>query len=305
MPRQSLAPRCLSVVIVFGLIACQQQPRQKHGMNELSDGLEISVPESVSSRLAQTSVRLVGARPVLFAAFVEADRDHSEPVVASEAGEVRVLSLLQASPVRLGDSIGVLHSIHGGESNTVLRAPAVGRWRPGKHPGEVVWPGDTIGIVQLPGWFLAVGTVSDAGTIPVHVGDSAVVVFDGADQRPVRATVAKAVQDGFGSAEVTLHYSANQDATVFSRPAQATVFPRESLLVVPAEGLGNSSYGPIVFLPMEDGKFQVRLVSVDPHSSLGIVVHRGLTPPATVATGDLRLLQAVAEESLRVATSRP
>lgn len=283
---------------VVAAVACAQQNQTRHS-GEVTEAVVISVPESISGRLSEARVLLMSARPIPFAVIVEADRDHSEPVMAHEPREVRLLGLREAGLVHTGDSIAALHPIHGDERNSVLRASASGRWRPGRHVGEVVWPGDTIGVVQLPGWFLAEGTVSDAGTTPVRVGDSATVTIEHGGQS-YRATVARAAQDGFGSVDVTLHYAATLDSAMLSRPAQAVVFPHDSLLVVPTDGLGNSSFGPVVFLPMGGGQFQARFVSVDPHSSLGIVVHRGLSHPELVAAGDLRLLQATVEESLKV-----
>lgn len=290
--------RLLRSGLAIALAGCVERGKRHPDRDQPAESFMIAVPESVAARLRLDSVRLVSPGPVQFAALVEPDRDHRQVVVATASGEVRVVALAPARPVRPGDSIGVLHLVHRPDTNLVLRAPAAGRWSPQRHHGAVAWPGDTIGIVQLPGWLVAVGQVSDAGTAPVRIGDSAHIDLQEAPAKGHRATVTSAVTDGFGSTEVRLHYHTEGDSAELDRIVQVVAFPRESLLVVPADGLGTSSSGPALFIPRGNGRFQVCFVTVDPHSSVGIVIHRGLERPTPVATGDLHAVQAAAEDSL-------
>ncbi len=291
--------------LAIALAGCGGRKEGRTDREQEAEPLTIAVPDSVAVRLTLDSVRRVQPGPVRFAALVEADRDHRQVVVAVASGEARVVALARAGPVRPGDSIGVLHLVHRPDTSLVLRAPATGRWSPGRHHGAIVWPGDTVGIVQLPGWLVAVGQVSDAGTAPVRIGDSADIELEDAPATRHRASVTSAVTDGFGSTEVRLHYHTDVDTPALDRIVHVVAFPSESLLVVPARGLGNTSRGPALFLPRGDRRFQVRFVTVDPHSSLGIVIHRGLERPTPVATGDLRALQAAAEDSLAARRGRP
>ncbi len=264
----------------------------------------IALVDSAQVPTRLDSVRRIAAPPIDFAATVEPDREHSQPVLVTATGEAKVLRLALASMVHRGDTLVSLRLVGNQEGTRIAIAPGEGWWRPRRYGGESVWEGDTLGTVQSAGWYRAIGPVEDGGRIPVRLGDAATIELPGPRAHQVGGTVASVAASGFGGTDVTVHFLSVPDTVLPPAIVQVTVVPGDSLLVVPSGSVVNLSFGPAVFLPRGHGVHAVQFLVVDPHASLGTVVHGGLDGPAAVASGDLRRLVAAAEESLSVIRRR-
>lgn len=287
------------VPMLLAVVSCTPRERGTHRWPEESRPVfSVSLPDSVSDVIAVDSVRLVPAPPMDFAATIEPDREHTRPLVASGTGESKVVTLAPASTVRHGDVLVSLRRTGSPDERWGVVAPSDGWWRPVRYAGESVWPGDTLGTVQSSGWYRAVGRVEDRGRSPARPGDFAAIVLPGLQGATVSGTVVSVSAGAYGGSDLSVHFQARPDTVLGSAIVQVSVVPRESLLVVPAAAVAQLSLGPAVFLPRGRGVYAVRLIVLDPHPSIGLVVHDGLEGPVSVATSSFDLLLRAAEESL-------
>lgn len=306
MPRRSVQPFYTTLpTILIAVVSCTASDHPAaRWPEETAPVLSVALAHSMVAVSAVDSVRLVAPSPIGFAATVEPDREHTRPVLVASSGESRLLEVSAASMRHVGDTVALLRQTGNPGSTWAATAVSAGWWRPRRYLGESVWPGDTLGTIQTEGWYRAFGRLEHGGGSPARLGDAATIVLPGAHGTAIPGTVRSVLSGGFGGTDIYVHFLAQSDSVLPPAIVQVTVFPRESLLVVPSGAVVNLSFGPAVFLPRGHGAYAVQFLVVDPHASLGTVVHGGLDGPAAVAAGDLRQLVAAAEESLSVIRRR-
>jgi hypothetical protein len=263
--------------------------------------LIISAPDSVSGRVGLDSARWITAPPIRYPATVQPDPDHSVPVVMPGSGEVRLAFIRPRGAVHRGDTLAFAHGIAGTPSIPPILASSTEVWWPRHAAGESLWPGDTVGAIQHPGRFIAVGQVEVREATTLEPGDSAIVSFPGDDHAPVAGRIASITAARY-RVEVAVHFHQSDDAPDAGVFTEVSLFPsgdRGKVLVVPATSIAPLPQGPALFLPRGPGTFEVRFIASDEHDNGTRVVHRGLVDRTVVAAGDLSALVAAAEDSFR------
>jgi len=264
--------------------------------------LTIAVADSVARRIHEDSARWVPASPVRYPALVQPDPDHSVPVAIPGSEETRLTFVRPGGPVRRGDTLALVQATSSTSPASPLLASSTEVWWPRHRAGEALWPGDTVGTIQHPGRFVAVGQVEIREAATLETGDSAVITFPGTTRAPVAGRVASIAPARY-RVEVAVHFHQSDSAPDPGAFTDVSVFPsgeRGQALVVPATSIVPLPQGPALFLHRSRGVYEVRFIASDEHDHGSRVVHQGLSEPVAIAVGDLSTLIAVAEDSFRV-----
>ena len=268
--------------------------------------MAIALPDSIAGRVDLDSARWVNAPPVRFAAITQPDPDHTVPVIVPGSDEVRLASIRPGGTIQRGDTLALLRPLAGRAAAMPLLATSAEVWWPRRRAGEMLLPGDTVGEIQHPGRFIAVGQVETVEAATLEPGDNAVISLPGRPPLSVHGRVA-AITTAKYRVEVAVHFHRSDSAPDVGGLTQVSIFPsgaRGRVLVVPQTSIVALPQGPALFVPRGRGVFDVRFVASDEHEGGVRVVHQGLSGPAAIAVGNLATLVSVAEDSFQVRTRK-
>lgn len=274
--------------------------------DEPGPSITISIPESLSRHVTFDSARRITAPAIRYEAIIRLDLARATSVIASGAGEARVLSIASTHRVDWGDTLAVLRGFEVPKLR-LLTADREGTWWPHRHRGETVWPGDSVGVIQHEGRFIASGHIDDPECGQLDYGDSAWISLPGRSKAKIRGRVASIRSSTYG-ATVDVHFHQPGGADLSGSLVEVSAFPsgaRGSALVVPTKDIAQLTRGLAIFIPTGHDSFTVQFILADPHETGMSVVHRGLEGPAPIAGEGLAPLLAAAEDTLRARLNRP
>lgn len=287
------------------LAACAESDRGSRGWRD--QPLPSVTVAADTQRLELASVRSIPAPAVAFGALVRPDPSHASPVTARVTGIL--LSVRVAGPVRRRETLAVIGRDSAAVNRVIrLYAGHDGTWSPRRLATQLVWQGDTIGVIEKHEFWLAVGQVSDMEAGAIHSGDPARLAF-GDDPRVTRPGRVEWVRSsGSYSVEVAVDFRAPAGCPVCVPPVTVVVTPagaEDSIPAVPASAVVDLPGGRGVFVPAGGDRFQVRWVSTGPSVDGLVVVRDGLSPGTRVVVLGLESLVAAARDSLATAQKAP
>ncbi len=165
-------------------------------------------------------------------------------------------------------------------------------------PQEDVWPGDTLGLVEEPGQWLATGTLAEGESQEIHPDDPAQVRLSGDQPRSIRGSVEWVHHAGNRSstAEVAVDFQHPGPAEAVGPSAEVIVTPSgpsDSVLAAPKSAIVSLSAGLALFIPQGSGKYEVRFAYTGPRTENLVVLRDGVQErTAIVLTGHGALVRA-------------
>jgi len=298
---------CLSV-----LLACSPSDRSgSRAWHEAPPALTIAVSGPAEAATVWATVEAVPAPDIPFSALVQPDPNHVSPVTAPASGIV--VRMEAERHARRGDTLVVV----GQGSETAGRTMVVvgkqdGAWKPRRRQGQVVWQNDTLGVLEEHGYWLAVGTVSDVESGVIHADDPASIQI-GTDRHAARPGRVEWVRSpGTGSpysADIAVEFRGPERAPLDRSGAVTVVVspahPQDTLAAVPATAVVQLPPGEAVFVPVGNGVYNVRWVSMGPSVGGLVVVREGVSPGMSVVARGLVGLVEAARDSLERRSQRP
>jgi hypothetical protein len=265
--------------------------------------LVVAIDTSAERDLLLDCLRRIVAPPVRFAALIERDRHHVLVVVAP--AQFAVVRLRPAGQVQASDTVAFVPDRHDGvRIGTAILAAAPGRWVPNRATDGTVWPGDTIGHIEEPDHWLAIGTVEAGEAEQIHAGDPARLRLGRKAAAVLRGRVEEvrhAGNDPRSGADVSVDFLHRGDEFTVGSSAEVTVMPTgpgDSVLAAPRAALTRLTAGSAVFIRKAAGEYEVRFgVAVASVGEL-VVLRSSVDRRARIVVGNSRLLVRVAEESL-------
>lgn len=287
------------------LAACTGSERSGEGpWHEPSSEITVAISAAADSGVVLDTVRSLAAPEIEFTALVEPDPSHVWPATAPAAGTVAAVS--PAGDVRPGDTVALIVP---GSGTAGTRRPVVvslqGTWRTRREPGQLVWEGDTVGVVETHDYWWAIGSVSELESELIHPGDPA-WVGTGMDRHTYRPALVERVRRSRFSAEVAIEFRAHQP---YARgtPVSAIVAPagpQDSVPAVPASAIVHLPEGHAVFSRLRPGFYRLRWVAAGQRQD-GLVGIRGdIRRGSLVAAHGLVPLAEAARDSLERRSAR-
>lgn len=299
-------PQALIVGVVLLVGGCRSEPgAQSQWVEPPTPAIMIPAPDSVIARTRTIRPLPAGPLAISFAAIVRADPDHYAPVVASPSEGGTALRVTDAGQVRAGDTLLLVRS-GAGDSLRVLVAHRYGAWWPRLRTNGHVEPGDTVGILQHEGRFIADGRVEGRDATILGIGDSALLVVPGPKPTPpLRGRIEAALGSTYGT-DVSVHFHGQDRGIRPNDLVSVTIFAESpSLKRVPASAVFGLSWGSAVLVPVAGSGFVVRFVDSDTHGSGGRVIHSGLIDESPIVEAPTPQLIAAVETALAAWRSRP
>ena len=301
LPRPKLVG-ATAIILLVSVVSCTNDGRDQRPWHEDTlPTVTISLPDSTAARLEMDSARWVNAPPIRYAAIIQPDPDHTVPVLVTGSEAARLTSIRVGGSVHRGDTLALIREVAGAATTRPLLATSAEVWWPRRRTGEVVSPGDTVGEIQHPGRFIAVGQIDEAEARSLELGDHAVIPLPGRPPVSVNGRVG-AITSARYRVEVAVHFHSNESPPAPGTLTQVSIFPsgtRGRVLVVPATSIADLPQGPALFMAKEGGVFEVRFVASDEHEGGARVVHQGLDGPVAIAVGDLSVLITAAKDSFQ------
>lgn len=281
------------------LAACTGSERSGGGpLHAPPSVITVSVSPAADSAVALDTVRSLPAPEIRFTALVEPDPSHAAPATAPAAGTV--VSVSEAGSVRPGDTLAVVaqDSDTGGPRRAVS-ASLTGTWRPRRERGQLVWEGDTVGVVETHDYWWAVGSVSELESELIHPEDPA-WVGTGTDRHALRPGHVERVRRSRFSAEVAVEFRGHQQ---YSRGTPVTVIvapvgPQDSVPAVPASAIVHLPDGHAVFTRLRPGLYRLHWIAAGQRHDDLVGVRGDLRPGSLVAARGLVGLAEAARDSL-------
>jgi hypothetical protein len=297
-------PAWLQLAAVAAFVACTGSERSSRPWDEPPPRIIVAITPRAESLIVRDTVRALLAPEIRFPALTEADPNHVIPVTAPSTGVITSMKL--GGPVAAGDTLAVIgqDSMARGRLLPVFpRRP--GTWQARLHPGQLVWKGDTLGLLEEHTYWLAVGSVSDYDAQFIDPGDRSWVGLD-EDRHAMRLGRVEGVRRPNAqhpySAEVSVDFRAPREslepgrfASVIVRPAD----PEDSVAGVPAAAVVHLPPGTAVFVRLRPGLYEADWVIPGPASGNMIVVRSGVRPGTLVVTHGVAALFAAARDSLQ------
>lgn len=156
-------------MVPLAILACEGNTRR--GWHDDIPPLFVSLPAEASAPEQLEWLQRVPAPPVEFAGMTLEDRDHFQAVVASDSGSL--VGVRPVGDVVAGDTLLVWTGISGAAVPAV--AEGEGRWLPARSASPRFSSGDTLGVVEEPGIWIAEGRIGELESNEIHVGDPATV----------------------------------------------------------------------------------------------------------------------------------
>ena len=281
------------------LVACTGSERSGEGpWHEQPSEITVAISAAADSGVVLDTVRSLPAPEIEFTALVEPDPSHAGPATAPAAGTVAAVS--PTGDVRPGDTLAVIAPRSGtaGARRPVM-ASLQGTWQPRREPGQLVWEGDTVGVIETHDYWWAVGSVSELESELIHPDDPA-WVGTGTDRHAYRPGQVERVRRSRFSAEVAVEFRGHQQ---YARGTPVTAIvapggPHDSVPAVPASAIVHLPEGHAVFSRLRPGSYRLRWVAAGQRHD-GLVGIRGdIRRGSFVATHGLVPLAEAARDSL-------
>lgn len=294
---------------VAALLACNDHPGPWH---EPLPSVIVAPPPGADTGIVLATVGAVPAPQIRFSAILQPDPNHVSPLLAPVTGVV--VSITEARHARRGETLAIVGQGSDAAGREVpVRGAKDGTWRPRRQQRQFVWQGDTLGLLEEHGYWLAVGTVSDIDASFVHRDDPAVVRVQGERDRrdglPARVEwVRWPVPPHYSySVEVAVDFRAPEES--ISRGTFGTVIvtpsgPGDSLATVPASAVVQLPLGAAVFAPVGTGRYNVRWVVTGPVLGGKVLVREGVAVGTSVVADGLAPLVEAARDSLTTRAPR-
>ena len=305
MSFRPLALGGLSAGTVLLAGACTQRDAERpRWVEPPAPEITIAAPDSVIARTRTIQPRPAGPLAVTFAAIVRADPDHVTPVVAPQAEGGLALRVTDAGTVRPGDTLIVVQ-LGTGDSLRALVAHKGGAWWPRIRTDRRIEPGDTVGILQHEGRFIADGRIEGLEATTVAIGDSALLLPSAPRSNASLRGRVEAVRAATYGMDVAVHFHGQNRGIRPNDLVSVTIFAESpSLRRVPASAVIVLSLGSAVLVPVMGRGFDVRFVSADTHGPDGRVIHSGLDDALPVVEAPSPQLIAAADSALTEWRSR-
>lgn len=263
--------------------------------------ITVALPESLTAHIATVAVAPLTGTVIRFMAFMRPDPDHTTPITLSADRSPRLVRVRPSGEVHHGDTLAILADSMGRDTSAIA-APRGGTWWPARDPHATLAFGDTIGVVQHEGRYIAEGRIEGLDAQLAEVGDSSIVTFRVRGvPRTSHGRIESLMSSTYGT-DVAVHF---HDVGALAEPGdlvQVAIFPattRGEAIEVPKTSLAHLSWGTAVFVPVGPGTFQARLVATDEHQPNMTVIHHGLAGATRVVEAPSAALVAAAEDSFR------
>jgi hypothetical protein len=292
--------------IWLAVAACGDAARSRQGAwdDHAPPRLTVALPGPAAATVVWDTVRMVRAPAVWFDALLRPDPNHIAAISASASGVLRWVR--RQGVIRRGDTLAVVAPRSPAAKQGAERAMAEsdGTWRPRRQEDQFVWQGDTLGYIELAGYWLAVGAVYGIEAFAIHPGDPAKLLTRADSRRWLVGRVESVQPPGVPypySAEVAVEFRAREVGPDRVTSATVIVMPADSgdvVPAVPASAVVELPLGRAVFVPVRAGAYDLRWVIVGPVVGRLVTVREGVTPGESVASRGLEALVAVARDSL-------
>ncbi len=299
--------------VAVALTGCRGSDRSgSRAWDEPLPSLTIELPPQREMTTVGATVEAVPAPEIQFPALLQADPNHVSPVLAPVTGIV--IRIADERHARRRDTLAIIGQGSEQAGRMVpVRGVKDGQWRPRLQPRQLVWQGDTLGVIEEHGFWLAIGAISDIDARFVHAGDPAMVLLNGETDakhrgRPGRVEWARRAGPSAFSVDVAVEVRGREEE--FARGGFATVVvipsgPGDSLAAVPASAVVQLPLGPAVFVPAGTGRYDVRWVATGPSLHGKVLIREGVKAGTTVVAHGLAALAAAARDSLGRRTGKP
>jgi hypothetical protein len=292
------------------LLACTGSDRGGgKAWHEALPPLIVEIQGAAEMATVWASVEAVPAPEVQFQALVRPDPNHVTPVSSPVSGViVRVRPEGHAHRRDVLAVVGAGSRVAGRDVPIALERDGI--WHPRRQARQVVLQGDTLGVLEEHGYWLAVGTVSDVEYRAIHPGDPASVEVapDSHAARPGKVEwVRPPWTESPYSADIAVEFRAPESRVHEWGPATVAVTagPGDTVAAVPASSVVQLPPGPAVFVPVGTNRYEVRWISTG-RSERGLTVVRdGVSPGTSVVAGGLVGLVEAARDSLARRSHRP
>lgn len=281
------------------LVACTGSERSGEGpLHDPPSVITVSVSAAADAAVVLDTVRSLPAPEIQFTALVEPDPSHAAPATAPAVGTV--VSVSRAGDVHPGDTLAVI--AQGPDTagrRLAVSASLQGTWRPRREPGQLVWEGDTVGLIETHDYWWAVGSVSELESEVIHPDDPA-WVGTGTDRHANRPGRVEWIRRSRFSADVAVEFRGHQP---YVRGTPVTVIvapgdPQDSVPAVPPSAIVHLPEGHAVFSRLRPGLYQLRWVAAGQRQD-GLVGIRGdIRRGSLVAAHGLVPLAEAARDSL-------
>ena len=240
---------------------------------------------------------------VQFPALIRADSNHMSLVASPLSG-----AIVRIRPDGHARGHEVLVVVRQGSRGVGREVPILveqdGSWHPRRQVGQLVYEGDTLGVVEAHGYWLAVGSVSAVEYSSIHPGDPASVAVppDRHDSRPAKVEwVRPPWTESPVSADIAVEFRAPETSHANEwGPVTVAVMAGhgDTVAAVPASAVAQLPSGPVVFVPVGTGRYEVHWISTGPLEHGLIVVRQGLSSGTSVVARGLGALVDAARDSL-------
>jgi len=164
----------LRLAAVAAFVACTGSERSSRPWDEPPPRIIVAITPRAESLIVRDTVRALPAPEIRFPPLTEPDPNHV--LVVETPGTGLVVRIRQRGSVAKGDTLAVTGqgSIAAGRFLAVL-ADRPGTWQARLEAGQLIWEGDTLGLLDEHTYRLAVGSVGGYEARFIHPGDPALV----------------------------------------------------------------------------------------------------------------------------------
>lgn len=271
----------------------------------------VTLKQSVEIATVWGTVEAIRAPAIQLLALIRPDPNHVFPITASISGVI--IRIESEHHARQGATVALLGTGSKGARQVSVKSEKDGVWHARRHAGQVVSQGDTLGVVEEHGYWLAVGTVSDIDARAIQQGDPASLRFSrGPDS--LQAGQVEWIRPPSAAtpywADVAVHFRAPEDVFMSPPgPVSVVVTPvgvGDTVPAVPASAVVQLPPGTAVFIPIGLRVYQVRWITAGPAVGGMVVVRDGVSSGTSVVVSGLGPLVEAAQDSLAAApNARP
>ena len=294
----------INLILLAALASCSgADERRTDAVQQSLAPLTISVQGPSEIQTVWGSVEALPVPAIQFRALIRPDPNHMTPLTSPVAGLISRIRPQGHVPRNEPVAMLVERASPAAGRELTIAAKRDGVWHPRRQAGQVTSANDTLGVLAEHGYWLAVGTVSDAEYRAIHPGDSALVQLtdDRHDAQRGRVEwVRPPWQDAPYTADIAVEFQGSDSAPRAPGPITVIVVagPGDSGAGVPASSIVHLPPVPAVFVPVAQDRYEVRWIATGPRMDGLVFVRDGLKPGVSVVTGGLAALVVAALDSL-------